>query len=38
MTGKTLRERGFEKIVGIEINKEMAQGGGPFMIKLLLAM
>jgi spermidine synthase len=38
MTGKALREKGFEKIVGIEINEEVARGGAPFMIRSLLEM
>jgi SAM-dependent methyltransferase len=36
MTGKALRERGFEKIVGIEINEEMAQEGRAFYDQIVI--
>jgi SAM-dependent methyltransferase len=36
MTGKALRERGFEKIVGIEINEEMAERARAFYDQLVI--
>src|SRR4030042_6554370 len=36
MTGKALRERGFEEIVGIEINQEMAQEGRAFYDQIVI--
>lgn len=36
MTGKALRERGFEKIVGIEINEEVAREGRPFYDQIII--
>jgi len=36
MTGKTLREKGVEEIVGIEINEEVAQSGKCFYNQLII--
>lgn len=36
MTGKTLREKGVEEIVGIEINEEVAQSGRCFYNQLII--
>jgi len=36
MTGKALRERGFERIVGIEINEEVAREGSPFYDRIII--
>jgi SAM-dependent methyltransferase len=36
MTGKALREKGFEKIVGIEINEEVARGGRAFYDQIVI--
>ena len=36
MTGKALRERGFEKIVGIEINEEVTREGRAFYDQIII--
>jgi len=36
MTGKALRERGFEEIIGIEINGEVAQSGKSYYHQLIV--
>lgn len=36
MTGKALREKGFEKIVGIEINEEVARGGRAYYDQIVI--
>jgi len=36
MTGKALKEKGFEKIVGIEINEEVARGGSAFYDQIVI--
>ena len=36
MTGKALREGGFERIVGIEINEEVAREGSPFYDRIII--
>ena len=36
MTGRVLREKGFEEIVGIEVNEEVAQPGRPYYDQLII--
>lgn len=36
MTGRALREKGFEEIVGIDVNGEVAQKGRPYYNKLIV--
>lgn len=36
MTGKALREKGFEEIVGIEVNEEVAKSGKYYYDKLII--